>query len=163
MVAPVPVAAQRVVTIEYTLRDEQGEVLDTSVGKKPLAYLHGAQNLVPGLERALEGKEPGAEIEVTVSPEDGYGIYDPKLVQNIAIRKLPERKAQVGMAVRVDTKDGPRRYFVTAVRGDYASLNGNHPLAGKTLHFKVKVLELRDATAEELQHGHVHEPGGHHH
>jgi len=159
----VQVAPQKVVSIEYTLSDGAGRVLDTSEGRQPLAYLHGAGNIVPGLENALSGQEVGNSIEVVVTPEEGYGVYDDRLKQNVAIRKLPERKAKVGMAFRLESKDGPRNFMVTSVKGDYAMLDGNHPLAGKTLHFKVKIVDVREPTAEEITHGHVHGPGGHAH
>lgn len=157
------VAPQKVVSIEYTLTDDAGQVLDSSEGRQPLAYLHGAGNIVPGLENALGGQDVGDTVEVAVTPEQGYGVYDARLKQNVAIRKLPERKARVGMAFRLESPDGPRNFMVTAVKGDYAMLDGNHPLAGKTLHFKVKIVDVRDPTAEEITHGHVHGPGGHAH
>ena len=163
MLAPVQVAPQKVVAIEYTLKDDAGHVLDTSDGRKPLEYLHGAGNIVAGLEKALDGKDVGSSLSVTVPPEDGYGVYDERLRQNVAIRKLPERKAQVGMAFRLQAPDGARHFIVTSVRGDYAMLDGNHPLAGQTLHFEVKVVDVREPSAEELEHGHVHGPGGHDH
>jgi FKBP-type peptidyl-prolyl cis-trans isomerase SlyD len=161
--ATVQVAPQKVVSIEYTLTDDAGRVIDTSEGRRPLAYLHGAGNIVPGLESALTGKEVGSTLEVSLTPEEGYGVYDEQLRQNVAIRKLPERKAKVGMTFRLEAKDGPRNFVVTAVRADYAMLDGNHPLAGKTLHFKVKVIDVREPTEEETTHGHVHGPGGHAH
>ena len=163
--ASVQIAPQKVVSIEYTLRDDAGKVIDSSQGRAPLAYLHGAGNIVPGLERALDGKSPGEEIEVSLSPDEGYGQYDERLIQNIAIRKLPNGKAAAGMRFRLETGDGPRVYTVQSVRGDYAKLDGNHPLAGQTLHFKVKVVDVREPTAEETAHGHVHgsAPGAHDH
>jgi FKBP-type peptidyl-prolyl cis-trans isomerase SlyD len=161
--APVQIASQKVVSIEYTLRDDSGKVLDSSEGREPLAYLHGAGNIVPGLEKALDGKAPGDDIEVSLTPEEGYGHYDAGLVQNVAVRKLPNRKAAPGMRFRLETSDGPRAFTVQSVRGDYAKLDGNHPLAGQTLHFKVKVVDVREPSAEETEHGHVHGPGGHDH
>jgi FKBP-type peptidyl-prolyl cis-trans isomerase SlyD len=157
------VAAQHVVSIEYTLSDDEGQTLDTSVGREPLAYLHGAGNIVVGLEKALEGKEVGAEVQVSVPPEEGYGHYDAGFVRNVPVRKLPNGRAQAGQRLRLDTNAGPRIFTIVSVKGDYAKLDGNHPLAGKTLHFKVKVVEVRQPTAEELEHGHVHGPGGHGH
>jgi FKBP-type peptidyl-prolyl cis-trans isomerase SlyD len=159
----VKVAAQKVVLIDYTLKDDAGRMLDSSEGKKPLAYLHGAGNIVPGLERALEGQDIGASLDVDLTPADGYGEYDPRLVQNVAVRKLPERKAQVGQQLRVSTPDGQRIVTVKAVRGDYATLDANHPLAGQNLHFKVSIVEVREPTEEETAHGHVHGEGGHAH
>ncbi len=157
------IAAKKVASIEYTLKDDAGHVLDTSEGRPPLAYVHGVGNLVPGLEKALEGKAAGETCDVSVRPEEGYGERDPSLIQKVAIRKFHEKKAAVGMRAPVQMEDGYRVVLVTAVEGDYATIDANHPLAGMTLHFHVKIAEVRDATAEELAHGHVHGAGGHHH
>ncbi|MCG5053369.1 MAG: peptidylprolyl isomerase [Myxococcales bacterium] len=158
------VAAQKVVTITYTLKDEKGEVLDTSEGREPMAYLHGAANIVPGLEAALEGKEAGESLEVTLPPEQGYGVRDEQAIRNVATRKLsPDRKVAVGERYRVSTPEGGRIVTVLSVKGDYATIDANHPLAGITLHFAVSVVDVRDASAEEVAHGHVHTPGAHHH
>jgi FKBP-type peptidyl-prolyl cis-trans isomerase SlyD len=159
----VPITPQCVVSIEYTLTDADGRTLDTSRGRAPLAYLHGTGQIVAGLERALEGKDVGERITVSVPPEDGYGHFEPGLQRNVPIRKLPERQARVGMRFRLDTEAGPRVFTVTSVKGDYARIDGNHPLAGKTLNFDVEVVGIRPATPEELEHGHVHGEGGHHH
>ena len=157
------ISAQHVVTIEYTLTDDEGRTLDSSEGREPLSYLHGANNIVPGLEKALEGKEVGADLKVTVTPAEGYGDYQDGFVRNVPVRKLPNGRAQVGQRVRIDTSAGPHIFTIKSVKGDYAQLDGNHPLAGKTLHFQVKVVGVRAPTAEELAHGHVHGPGGHGH
>lgn len=157
------IEARKVVSIEYELTDDAGKVLDSSRGREPLSYLHGAGNIVPGLEKALEGKSEGDTIEVSVPPEEGYGVRDERLIQNIAIRKLPNKKAQVGMQLRAQTEHGMRVLTVTAVRGDYATVDANHPLADRTLHFKVTVKAIREPTEEELAHGHVHGPHGHNH
>jgi FKBP-type peptidyl-prolyl cis-trans isomerase SlyD len=163
MLRAVQVAAQKVVAIEYTLTSDKGEVIDSSVGRDPLVYLHGAGNIVPGLEKALDGKSAGDAIEVAVPPAEGYGIRDSRLVRNMPMRKLPGGKAQLGQRLRADTEHGPHVFTVTAIKGDYATVDGNHPLADQTLHFKGKVVEVRDATAQELEHGHVHGPHGHDH
>ena len=157
------IAAQKVISIEYTLKDDSGSVIDSSNGRKPLTYIHGTGAIVPGLEQALEGKSVGETIDVSLTPEQGYGERDPKLVQNIPIRKLPDRKAEVGMTFQVKTPEGPRLLVINAVKGDYATVDANHPLAGMNLNFQVKVVDVRDASEEELQHGHVHGPGGHEH
>jgi FKBP-type peptidyl-prolyl cis-trans isomerase SlyD len=158
------IATQKAVTIEYTLKEGggDGQVLDTSEGRPPLTYLHGVGALVPGLEKALEGKGVGDAVEVTLTPQEGYGDRDERLIRNLPLRKLRERDASVGQRVPADVDGRPRLVLITALRGDYATVDANHPLAGKTLHFAVKVVEVRDATAEELAHGHVHGPGGHH-
>jgi FKBP-type peptidyl-prolyl cis-trans isomerase SlyD len=158
------VAQDSVVTIHYTLKDDAGEVLDSSVGAEPLAYLHGHGNLVPGLERELEGKATGDKINVTVQPADGYGDYDKQLVQRVprrALQGIPN--IRVGLRLQTQTAEGPRTVVVTNVMGDMVTLDGNHPLAGKALNFEVEVTDVRPATEEELSHGHVHGPDDHHH
>jgi FKBP-type peptidyl-prolyl cis-trans isomerase SlyD len=157
------IAAQKAVTIGYTLKDDAGKVLDSSEGGEPLTYLHGAGDIVPGLEKALDGKQVGDAMSVSLSPEEAYGQRDERQVRNIPLRKLPKGKVEVGMQYEVTTEAGPMLALVTAIRGDYATIDANHPLAGMRLHFDVKVVEVRDATAEELEHGHVHGPGDHHH
>jgi FKBP-type peptidyl-prolyl cis-trans isomerase SlyD len=158
----VTIAAQKAVSIEYTLTSDGGEVIDSSVGHDPLVYLHGAGNIVPGLEKALDGKAVGETIEVTVPPDEGYGMRDERLVRNMPLRKLPEGKAHVGQRLRADSPQGMRIVTVIALKGDYATVDGNHPLASQTLHFKVKVVAIRDATEQELQHGHAHAHGHDH-
>lgn len=161
--ARVKVAANTVVSIEYTLRDEAGEVLDQSKGE-PLAYLHGHGNIVPGLEKALEGLEAGAETKALVAPEDGYGEHSDKKVMQIKRAQLSdEMEPQVGMMLHAETPEGPVPLWITKVEGDEVTVDGNHPLAGKPLAFEVKVVEVRAAAEEELSHGHVHGVGGHAH
>jgi FKBP-type peptidyl-prolyl cis-trans isomerase SlyD len=156
------VGPDKAVSIHYTLRDDAGEVLDSSDGREPLTYLHGSGNIVPGLEKALDGKQVGDEVKVKVAPADGYGERDDANVRNVPRRRLPEGKIEPGMRLRLQTEHGPIVVAVTAVQGDYVTIDGNHPLAGMTLNFEVKVVEVRDATEEERTHGHVHGPGGHH-
>jgi FKBP-type peptidyl-prolyl cis-trans isomerase SlyD len=158
----VQIGADKAVTIHYTLRDDGGEVLDSSDGRDPLTYLLGTGNIVPGLEKALDGKQAGDEVKVKVTPAEGYGERDEANVRNVPRRRLPEGKIEPGMRLRLQTEHGPMIVAVTAVEGDYVTIDGNHALAGMTLHFEVKVVEVRDATAEERTHGHVHGPGGHH-
>jgi FKBP-type peptidyl-prolyl cis-trans isomerase SlyD len=157
------IAAQKAVTIGYTLKDDAGKVLDSSEGGEPLTYLHGTGDIVPGLEKALEGKQVGDAISVSLSPEEAYGHRDERQVRNIPLRKLPKGKVEAGMQYEVTTEAGPMLALVTAVKGDYATIDANHPLAGMSLHFDVNVVAVRDATPEELEHGHVHGPGDHHH
>jgi FKBP-type peptidyl-prolyl cis-trans isomerase SlyD len=156
------IGAKKAVTFHYSLRDDEGTELDSSAGAEPLTYLHGEGNIVPGLEKALEGKQPGDEVKVKVTPEEGYGVRDEGNIRNVPRRKLPEGKIEPGMRVRLETNHGQIVALVTAIKGDYVTVDTNHPLAGMNLHFEVKVVEVRDATAEELEHGHVHGPGGHH-
>jgi FKBP-type peptidyl-prolyl cis-trans isomerase SlyD len=159
-----PIAQNSVVTIHYTLKDDAGEVIDSSREGDPIAYLHGHGNLVPGLERELEGKNTGDKLNVSVTPEQGYGEYDKQLVQQVprrALQGIPNVK--VGMRLQAQTPQGPRAVVVTRLVGDMVTIDGNHPLAGKNLNFDVEITDVRDATAEELEHGHVHGEGGHHH
>lgn len=161
--APMTIGPKTVVTIDYTLKDDGGAVLDSSDGGKPLVYLHGVGNLVPGLEKALDGKSTGETLSVSLGPDDGYGHRDESLVMNIQVRRLRDKKAAVGLRTLAETKDGVRMVLVTAVRGDYATVDANHPLADMTLHFQVKVVDVREATADEIEHGHIHGEGGHAH
>ena len=158
------IAADRVVLIHYTLKDDAGAVLDSSAGGEPLAYIQGHGNLVAGLEKALEGKQDGSNVAVSVTPEEGYGKHDPHLIQRVPQRTLQSAGAiKKGMQFQARTDDGMRLFTVTAVIGDMVTLDGNHPLADKTLHFDVQVVGVREATTEELEHGHVHGAGGHYH
>jgi FKBP-type peptidyl-prolyl cis-trans isomerase SlyD len=160
----VQIAADTVVLIHYTLKDDEGKVIDSSAGGDPLAYIQGHGNLVPGLEKALEGKSAGDRIEVTLPPSEGYGTRSEELVQRVPKRQLQgSGDIRKGMQFRAQTDEGLRVFTVTALVGDMVTLDGNHPLADQTLHFNVEVTEVRAATEEELEHGHVHGPGGHHH
>jgi FKBP-type peptidyl-prolyl cis-trans isomerase SlyD len=159
-----PIAQNSVVTIHYTLKDDAGEVIDSSREGDPIAYLHGHGNLVPGLERELEGKNTGDKVNVSVTPEQGYGEYDKQLVQQVPRRALQGiGNVKVGMRLQAQTPQGPRAVVVTRLVGDMVTIDGNHPLAGKNLNFDVEITDVRDATEEELSHGHVHGEGGHHH
>jgi FKBP-type peptidyl-prolyl cis-trans isomerase SlyD len=160
----VEISADKVVLIHYTLKDDAGNVLDSSAGGEPLAYIQGHGNLVAGLEKALEGKADGSQVAVSVSPEEGYGKYEAGLIQRVPKRSLQGAgEVKKGMQFQARTEDGMRLFTVTGVVGDMVTLDGNHPLADKTLHFDVQVVGVRDATGEELEHGHVHGAGGHHH
>jgi FKBP-type peptidyl-prolyl cis-trans isomerase SlyD len=160
------IADRVAVTIGYTLKDDAGKVIDTSEGegRKPLTYLHGVGALVPGLEKALTGKQAGDTLTVDLSSAEAYGDRDEKRIRNIPLRKLGESKPVVGGRYRVQTESGVVAALVTALKGDYATVDLNHPLAGMNLHFQVNVVGVRAATEEEIAHGHVHGPeGGHHH
>jgi FKBP-type peptidyl-prolyl cis-trans isomerase SlyD len=160
----VEIAADRVVTIHYTLKDDNGAVLDSSAGGEPLAYIQGHGNLVPGLEKALEGKEDGSKLQVVVQPAEGYGKRDEALVQRVPKRSLQGAgDIKKGMQFQGNTAEGMRVFTVTAVVADMVTLDGNHALSDQTLHFDVEVVGVREATREELEHGHVHGAGGHHH
>lgn len=154
----------KVVTIEYTLTDNEGEVIDTSEGGEPLAYIQGVGSLIQGIESALEGRATGDELQVTVPPEKGYGERDDALVDTVAREAFAEvEDLEVGMRFRAQTDDGERIVVVADIEGDEVTVDGNHPLAGMELNFDLKVVDVRDATEEELEHGHVHGPGGHQH
>lgn len=148
-----------VVSFHYTLTNNAGEVLDSSEGSEPLAYLHGAGNIIPGLEDALTGKTAGTSLVVTVDPEDGYGAYQEELVQTVPRHLFDAEDIEPGMAFQAEGQI----LVVTAVNENEVTIDGNHPLAGQTLNFAVEITEVRAATAEELAHGHVHGAGGHHH
>lgn len=158
------IANDVVASIEYTLTDDQGNVIDSSVGGEPLAYLHGAGNIIPGLESALEGKTVGDSFKISVPPAEGYGEKDDGLLQVVPrsmFRGVDQ--VEVGMQFHAQTDYGMQVITVAKVEGDNVTVDGNHPLAGQNLNFDVKVVEVRAATSEELEHGHVHGPGGHHH
>lgn len=158
------IAPDAVVSIHYTLTSDSGETIDSSAGSEPLAYLHGRGNLIPGLESALVGKQAGDKVQVKVAPADGYGEYDKGLLQNVPRRSFKGvGNVQVGMQFQVQSPQGQRTVTVTRVAGDMVTVDGNHPLAGQNLNFDVEITEVRVASEEELEHGHVHGPGGHHH
>ncbi|SDD15915.1 FKBP-type peptidyl-prolyl cis-trans isomerase [Aquimonas voraii] len=155
------IADRCVVSFHYTLTNDAGDVLDSSSGREPLSYLHGAGNIVPGLESALEGREAGDSFKVSVAPEEGYGVHHEGLVQQVpraAFAGVDE--VQIGMEFHAQGPQGPLAVTVTAVDGDTVTIDGNHPLAGQTLHFAIEVTGVRQATLEESLHGHVHGPGG---
>ncbi len=157
------ITQDQVVSLHYTLKDDAGEIIDSSPDGEPLVYLHGHGNLVPGLERELAGKRAGDKLQVTVSAADGYGEYDQALVQRVPRRTLKGlANLRVGLRLQAQTGQGARAVTVTRIAGDMVTLDGNHPLAGKNLHFQVEVAEVRAASDAELSHGHVHGRGGHH-
>jgi FKBP-type peptidyl-prolyl cis-trans isomerase SlyD len=159
------IAAGTVVAMDYTLTGDDGAVLDSSEGRGPLEYLHGHGNIVVGLERALDGLQAGDEITADVAPEHGYGVHDDDHVMRVAWAQLPpEMQPAVGMQVGVRDEQGNAvSMWIAEVDAAGIVLDGNHPLAGKTLHFAVTVRGVRQATAEELSHGHPHGPDGHGH
>lgn len=155
----------KVVSIDYTLRDDEGNVIDSSEGGDPLAYLHGMGNIIPGLENELIGKKVGDSLSVRIHPKDGYGEKSDELTQ-IVPKEMFEgaEEIEVGMQFHAADDNGNLQVItVTAVEGDNITVDGNHPLAGMHLNFDVNVLEVRDATDEEIEHGHAHDPDGHHH
>jgi FKBP-type peptidyl-prolyl cis-trans isomerase SlyD len=159
------VANNRVVQFNYTLKTDTGELLDTSDGVDPLTYLHGASMVVPGLERHMAGHQVGDKFSAVVSPEEGYGEYQEPGPQPVPRTSFPaEAELLVGMSFPVEAKSGERfSVWITDVQDDTVYVDANHPLAGKTLHFDIEIMTIRDATQEEVAHGHPHGPGGHHH
>jgi FKBP-type peptidyl-prolyl cis-trans isomerase SlyD len=148
---------ERVVSIHYTLKDDSGTVLDSSSDGDPLQYIHGAGNIIPGLEGALEGAQPGARLDVQVKAADGYGDRDDSLIMTVDRSAFEGVEApEVGMRFRGRTNVGEQIFTITGVEGDRVTVDGNHPLAGVDLNFEVEVKEVREATQEELDHGHVH-------
>jgi FKBP-type peptidyl-prolyl cis-trans isomerase SlyD len=155
----------KVVDLSYSLKSSDGKLLDFADSKAPFTYLHGAHQIVPGLENALEGLNIGDKKQVTVDPEEGYGTYNPKLKLVVNRTQFPDdMEIEPGMQFEVETEDGEALVFtVEGNEGDKVQVDGNHPLAGQTLHFDVEVLKIRDATSEELEHGHAHGAEGHDH
>ncbi|SMF81813.1 FKBP-type peptidyl-prolyl cis-trans isomerase [Pseudobacteriovorax antillogorgiicola] len=149
-----------VVLMEYKLTDNDGKVIDQS-DKEPLAYLHGSGQIIPGLEKELKGKKVGDALKVTVAPEEGYGEFDPSLLTKVEKEHLAAiPNLQVGMQVQGESPEGVAIFTVTEIGDKEVTLDANHPLAGQTLNFDVKVVEVRAATQEELDHGHAHGAGG---
>jgi FKBP-type peptidyl-prolyl cis-trans isomerase SlyD len=155
----------KVVGFSYTLTDQHGAELDAASAESPLHYLHGASNIVPGLEEALEGKAVGDRVQVVVAPEDGYGERHESGVHQVPRDRFPEdAPIMVGMQFGVSGPDGmPMPVWVVAEDAEFVTIDFNHPLAGQSLHFDVTLQSIRDASPEELMHGHAHGPDGHHH
>ncbi len=154
----------KVVLIDYTLTDDDGELIDSSTGAEPLAYVQGAGQIVPGLEKALSGRSAGDSFKVSVGPAEGYGLHD---VENVAVIPADQiegvHELEVGTQLQTDSEDGEQTVVVTKIEGNEVTIDANHPLAGLTLHFDITVREVRDATDEEISQGHAHGDGGHHH
>lgn len=159
------IAAGMVVTMHYKLALDNGQVVDNSEGEEPLAYLHGAHNIVPGLEAAMDGKSVGDSFDVTVLAAEGYGAREEDAVQKVPRSAFPgDADLQAGIQFQAtDQNDNPIMGTINAVTPDEVTVDFNHPLAGQNLNFSIQVVEVRPATAEETEHGHVHGPGGHHH
>ena len=158
------IADNRVITLNYTLKDDQGNIIDSSQDGS-FAYLHGAANIIPGLESALLGKSAGDAFSVTIEPAQGYGERNEAMTQ-VVPRNMFETDAQieVGMQFHAESPDGqPIQVTVIAVSDEDVTVDANHPLAGVNLNFDITVLDIREATAEEIEHGHVHGAGGHPH
>ena len=158
------IAKDTVVSIDYTLKNSQGEVLDTSAGGEPMSYLHGAKNIIVGLEDELEGKAAGDELTVEVECERAYGERVEALIQEVPKEAFGELgDIEVGMRFQAETEQGPVPVMITAITDSTVTVDGNHPLAGQDLFFEVKVNDVRAATMEEIEHGHSHDSGEHQH
>lgn len=150
----------KVVSMDYTLKNDEGAVIDQSKSDEPFAYLHGHRNIVPGLESALEGKSAGESVAVRLEPKDGYGEVDSSLVQKVPMEAFQGiEKVEVGMHFQAGTPQGPMTVQVAKVEGDEVTVDANHPLAGKALNFEVAVKDVRQGTEEEIEHGHIHRGG----
>ena len=152
------IADGSVVTMHYKLVLDSGQVVDSSEGKDPLGYLHGAGNIVPGLEEAMTGKAAGESFDVKIDPDKGYGPRHDAAVQKVPKQAFPaDAPLQAGLQFQAQGPDGqPLMGTIQAIEGEEGTVDFNHPLAGETLHFSIEVVSIRDATAEEKEHGHVH-------
>lgn len=153
-----------VVQFNYTLRDEEGEVLETNEGLDPIAYLHGHDNMMPGVEDSIEGKAIGESFSVTLAPETTYGIRNEEAIQRVSVKHLQGAKTwKAGMRALIDTDQGQRQVTIIKMGKFMATVDVNHPLAGRELTFDIEIIDARDATEEEIAHGHAHGKGGHQH
>lgn len=155
------IAADKVVHIHYTLKTDEGTVVDSSEGNDPLGYVHGNGNIIPGLEKALDGRTQGEKFQVSIPPEEGYGPRDDGLLQAVpksAFEGLGDLKP--GMQFQAQTDQGPRLVTIAAVAPDAVTVDGNHPLAGQTLNFDIEVAAVRDASKAELEEGAIDPANG---
>ena len=158
------IADRCAVSIHYTLTDDAGDVLDSSAGREPLTYLHGVGQIVPGLEQALNGRAVGDAFRVDIAPEDGYGPRSESMVQVVPRAAFQGvARLEPGMQFETRGEQGSLSVVIIAIDGDSVTVDGNHPLAGQTLHFDIEVTAVRAASVEEALHGHVHGAGGHVH
>ena len=154
----------KAVSFHYTLKDSDGEQMETSREKDPMSYLHGANNIIPGLEKAMDGRAINDEFSVTIQPEDAYGVRNENNVQRVPLKRLKGvGKVSVGQVLNLQTDKGQVQVTVLKVGRFNVDVDGNHPLAGRELTVDVEVTDIREASAEELEHRHVHGPGGHQH
>jgi len=158
------ITREKVVTMHYTLKNNEGELLDSSEGRDPLIYLHGFGALIPGLEAEIEDKEKGDKLSAVIDPKNAYGEKRDDLLRQVSKDGFQgDETLQVGMQVQLETDRGPAIAVVSEIEGEIVTLDLNHPLAGMTLHFDVEIVDVRNAEADEIAHGHVHGHGGHHH
>ncbi len=158
------VEKDKAVSFHYTLKNAAGEEMESSRERDPMSYLHGANNIIAGLEKAMEGRAPGDKFSVTIEPEDAYGVRNEKNVQRVPLKRLKGiGKISVGQILNLKTNNGQVQVTVLKVGRFNVDVDGNHPLAGVQLTFDVEITDIRDASEEETSHGHVHGPGGHQH
>ena len=157
------IAANKVASLGYTLKNDDGEILDKADENSPFLYLHGAGGIIKGLESALVDKEVNDSFSVIIAPEDAYGERDDKMVESVPrtmFEGIPDEELKAGAQFHAQTAQGTQVITIAGVEGDTVAIDANHPLAGQTLHFDVAVLDIREATEEEIAHGHPHAPGG---
>lgn len=157
------VSNHKVVSIHYTLTNNTGTVIDSSAGHEPLSYIQGLGHLIPGMEEGLEGKEAGEKFTIKVSPEKGYGVRNEEMVQQVPLSAFGGQDIKPGMEFEAGSDEQRFIVTITEIGAETVTVDGNHPLAGVELNFDIEVMNVREASAEELSHGHVHGPGGHHH
>lgn len=158
------IAERTVASFHYTLTNPEGEVIDSSRGREPLPYLHGAGQIVPGLEAALLGRVAGDRFAIVVAAAEGYGERHSEMLQAVPRAAFPpDAPLEPGMQFEAEGPMGPVAVIIHSVDPDTVTIDANHPLAGMALHFEVEVVEVREASLEEILHGHVHGPGGHAH
>ncbi len=151
------IIAKKVGIINYTLKNGNGDTLDTSEGGEPLSYIHGMKNLIPGMEKVLEGREPGEKFNTVIPSEEAYGNRKEDFVNQVPLSNFPEKDSvKAGVQFEAKSEQGSRIATVVDIQGETVTVDFNHPLAGETLHFEVEVVDVRDATSDELSHGHVH-------
>lgn len=154
----------KVVIFHYTLKNENGEEMESSADREPMTYLHGGNNIIVGLEKAMQGHKAGDSFSVTIEPQEAYGIRKGDNVQRIPLKRLKGLgKLKPGQVLNLQTDQGPVQVTVLKLGRFNVDVDANHPLAGETLTFDVEITEVRDASAEETEHGHAHGPGGHQH
>jgi FKBP-type peptidyl-prolyl cis-trans isomerase SlyD len=153
-----------VVTVDYTLTDSEGIVIDSSLSHEPMVYLHGTGSLLPGMEHSLEGKAAGDKFKISLTPENAFGLRDEALVHRVPMDELVHIEGlKEGSQIQAESEAGDQLFTVILIEDHEVTLDGNHPLAGQTLNFDLDVKAVRAATAEEIAHRHVHGAGGHHH
>ena len=160
--------ANKVVTFHYCLTEDGKDVLEDSHDGDAMVYLHGHNGMLPGVEEALTGKKAGESFSITLAPEKAYGDYQENAVQRVSLKHIIKQnkkkvKYKAGMPVQLNTQEGPRDVVVVKAGLKTLDVDTNHPFAGKTLKFDIEVIDVREASEEEIEHKHVHGPGGHHH